>query len=789
MNIPGLQRRRRSALFYVSMVTLGLAVSCLAFDLLFPLPLKERQFSAVVTAEDGTPLRAFADQQGVWRYPVTLADVSPHYVQAVLKYEDRWFYQHPGVNPFALTRAGWQWLRHGKIVSGGSTLTMQVARILDRHSRNVGGKAWQMLRALQLEAHLSKDEILTLYLNLAPFGGPLEGVQAASYAYLGRSAQELSPAEAALLAVLPQAPSRLRPDRHPERARVARDKVIGRLQKFGVWDEETARMAKQEVVVCLYRPQPMLAPLFAQRFKDAALVQGALKTTLQPGLQSVLEARLLERVGRLPEGSSAAVLVVENSTLAVRAYLGSADFSDNKRYGHVDMVHAARSPGSTLKPFLYGFALDDGLIHSESLLSDAPQSFAGYRPGNFSGGFMGPVSAAEALQRSLNVPAVDLLDRLTPERFSARLRNAGLKLQHEGKPNLALILGGAATTLEELVGAYTALARDGLAGKVRFTPDAPVTERRLLSPGAAWIVRRMLEDNLRPDLPTQSINWTGRRVAWKTGTSYGFRDAWAIGVTDRYTIGIWIGRPDGTPVPGHFGAATALPLLLEAVDSLPHTAVDTGTRHMQQPATVTRTEICWPLGTAPDPKQLDLCHLRRTAYVLNGVVPPTLPDRADRLWASGLQRYWINPKNGRRVDADCRVAQRALRRLARWPAVVEPWLPRDIRQKSALPPIDPACGRITAGTPDTLHIAGLPPQSIVHRAGHRAVNTNAHSPALTLSTVGGRGQLYWLVNGELVQQTAARQGFVHRFDEKGRYEITVLDESGAWDRVAIKVID
>jgi penicillin-binding protein 1C len=779
----------KRALRWLVVAALSLAVLALAFDLIFPLPLKQRQFSAVVTADDGTPLRAFADKTGVWRYPVTLDDVSPRYVQALLTYEDRWFYRHPGINPFALLRAGWQWLRHGEIVSGGSTLSMQVARILDRHQRTVGGKLWQMMRALQLEAHLSKDEILTLYLNLAPFGGPLEGVQAASYAYLGRPAKELSHAEAALLAVLPQSPSRLRPDRHPQRARAARDKVIERLHKFGVWDEATARMAKQEVVISLYRPQPMLAPLFAQRFKQSALTTGALKTTLQPGLQSALEARLAERMAQMPEGSSAAVLVVENATLAVRAYLGSADFRDETRYGHVDMVRAQRSPGSTLKPFLYGFALDDGLIHSESLLTDAPQSFAGYRPGNFSGGFMGPVSAAEALQRSLNVPAVDLLDRLTPEKFAARLRNAGLKLRHEGKPNLALILGGAATTLEELVGAYTALARGGLAGAPRFTPDAPLRERRLLSPGAAWITRAMLEVNLRPDLPTQSVNWGGRRVAWKTGTSYGFRDAWAIGVTDRYTVGIWAGRPDGTPVAGHYGAATALPLLLEIVDSLPHVAADASAHRAPRPDTVKEAEICWPLGTAPDKQQPELCHLRRTAYILNGVVPPTLPDRAERVWAGGLQRYWINPKNGRRVDADCKVATRTARVLARWPAVVEPWLPRDIRRKAALPPVDPACGRITAGVPDTLHIAGMPPNSVVHRAGSRGVAASAPPPALTLSTVGGRGQLYWLINGELVQQTAPRQGFVYRFNESGRYEITVLDDAGSWDRVAVRVID
>lgn len=767
----------------------AIAATCVACDLLFPLPLQQRQFSAVVTAEDGTPLRAFADQAGVWRYPVTQDEVSPRYLQALLTYEDRWFYQHPGINPAALLRAGWQWLRHGEVVSGGSTLTMQVARILDRHQRTVGGKLWQMLRALQLEAHLSKDEILTLYLNLAPFGGPLEGVQAASYAYLGRSARELSHAEAALLAVLPQSPSRLRPDRHPARTRVARDKVIDRLAKFGIWDDDTVRRAKQEVVVSLYRPQPLLAPLLAQRFREPALHTGVLKTTLQAGLQATLEARLAERIQQMPEGNSAAVLVVENATLAVRAYLGSADFSDETRFGHVDMVSAPRSPGSTLKPFLYGFALDDGLIHSESLLVDAPQSFAGYRPGNFSGGFMGAVSAAEALQRSLNVPAVDLLDRLTPARFSARLRNAGLRLRHAGKPNLSLVLGGAATSLEELVGAYTALARDGVASAPRFTPDAPLHERRLLSPGAAWITRAVLEANLRPDLPTQSVNWAGRRVAWKTGTSYGFRDAWAIGVTDRYTVGVWVGRPDGTPVPGHFGAATALPLLLEIVDSLPHARDDSGVQRSARPSSVQEAEICWPLGLPVDARHPELCHLRRSAYILNGVVPPTLPDRAERVWASGVQRYWINPKNGRRVDAGCKVAVRVPRQLARWPAVVEPWLTRDLRRKASLPPVDPACTGITAGTPDTLHIAGLPPYSVLRRAGQRAVDAPAPPPALTLSTVGGRGQVYWLVNGELVQQTVPRQGFVHRFDAGGVYEITALDDSGAWDRVAVRVMD
>ncbi|HPM56073.1 MAG TPA: penicillin-binding protein 1C, partial [Thermomonas sp.] len=585
--------RARRLLPWLRWGSVALLSALLLLDLLFPLPLPTRRdTSVVVLARDGSPLRAFADAQGIWRYPTTPERVSPLYVQALLAYEDRWFWKHPGINPVALLRAGGQVLGNRRIVSGGSTLTMQVARILDpglrgSRTRTPLGKLRQALRAVQLEAHLSKREILTLYLERAPFGGTIEGVEAASWAYLGKPAARLSHAEAALLAVLPQAPSRLRPDRSPDAARQARDKLLARMASSGTWTRAQVDDARIEGVVSRRLRPPMDAALLAQRLRTTYPKAERIASTLDASLQRTLEERVSTYFSDLPPRTSAALLVVDNATLEARAYVGSVAFGDKPRLGHVDMVQAWRSPGSTLKPFLYGMALDAGMIHSESLLVDAPQAFGGYRPSNFDAAFNGPVGAATALRLSLNVPAVDLLERVGPARFAARLEHAGiaLKFPRGASPNLSMILGGTGARLEDLVGAFAALHRDGIAGRVRYSPADPRIERRLLSPGAAWIVREVLAANPRPGESEGTFD-TGRRprVAWKTGTSYGYRDAWAIGGTRRYTVGVWVGRPDGTPMPGQYGAVTALPLLFEVVDSLPRQPGDAG--RVPKPASV-----------------------------------------------------------------------------------------------------------------------------------------------------------------------------------------------------------
>jgi len=773
--------RRHPRWSILVLFVLALAV----LDRLLPPPIPDIQSdgATVVLASDGTPLRAFANSRGVWRYPVSVDQVSPLYLEALLGYEDRWFRWHPGINPFAFVRASLQALWHREIVSGGSTLTMQVARLIEPIPHSGLGKLRQIVRALQLEIRLDKDEILNLYLNLAPFGGGIEGVQAASYAYLGKPALRLSHSEAALLAVLPQAPSRLRPDRHPERARRARDKVLARLAEFGDWPAAVIAEAGDENVVARHLRQPMIAALLAERLRREQPDARVIRSGIDVNLQMAVEERIRLWVERLPERTSAAALIVDNATLEARAYVGSASFGDVDRLGHVDMIAAERSPGSTLKPFLYGLAIDEGLIHSESLLLDVPQDFAGYRPANFGDSFNGPVSAADALRLSLNVPAVDLIERITPNRFVARLRNSGVQLglPRGAKPNLTMILGGTSARMDQLVGAYAAFARGGVAGSVRYRPDAASEQRRLMSEGAAWIVRTVLEDHGRPGDPEAMIDNRRRtRVAWKTGTSYGFRDAWAIGVTPGYTVGVWVGRPDGTPSPGQYGAATALPLMLALVDRLPRQA---GTVATTMPASVQQQDICWPLGEPPDPERPGLCHRRRSAWIIDGVVPPTLAARDSSSTLRYRQSWLRDPVSGLRMLPGCASAEASVAESAQWPLLAGPWLSASERRASALPALVPACA---AFAPNEV-VARLRIDGVLRGAILRTPPGTSSLPTVRVRALGARGRVDWLLDGRLIAQSNDEASIDHRFERSGAQALVAVDRHGAYDSVTLRV--
>ena len=780
--MAGFTRLPRLLRWFLGAVLSVVALLWLA-DRIWPLPLPQDDLARVVLAEDGTPLWRFADADGVWRYPVQTSEVSPYYLDALLTYEDRWFYQHPGVNPLALVRATWQNLAGERVVSGGSTLSMQVARLLDPHSRTLHGKLRQLWRTAQLEWHLSKAEILNLYLNRAPFGGTLQGVAAASWAYLGKSPAQLTHAEAALLAVLPQAPSRLRPDRHPQRAQQARDKVLRRLAEFQVWPQTAVDEALEEPLLLAPRQEPSLAPLLARRLNrpDSPPL---IRTTLDASLQRRLEDLLLGWRARLPEHTSAAILVVEEEAMAVRAYLGSVDINDARRFGHVDMVSALRSPGSTLKPFLYGMALDDGLIHSESLLQDVPRRYGDYRPGNFSMGFTGAVPASTALSSSLNLPAVQLLEAYGPKRFAAQMRIGGvpLALPALAEPNLALILGGAGSRLEDLVSGYSAFARDGKSATLRFQPDDTLRERPLLSPGAAWIVRRILSGQARPDRDPRAELVQRPVLAWKTGTSYGFRDAWAIGVGPRYLIGIWIGRPDGTPVPGQFGLASAAPLMLQVHDVLTNRDSQRGISAPVKavPANVGVAAICWPLGqpmSRTDPN----CRRQRFAWTLDNTTPPTLQALDQPLSVGLMENVWVNAK-GLRVDAHCPGAQ--ARNIALWPAPLEPWLPRAERREARIPAADPDCPPPALAASSPLSIVGV-------REGDqlRLPAGSQQALQLKLSALGGSGRRWWFLNGAPLGDSANQDSISVSFERLGRYQLSVLDEAGQTARFEFSVVD
>ena len=753
----------------------------LLLDQIFPPPIPHDAAGLVVVARDGSPLRSWPDGDGVWRFPVVPEQVSPKYIDALLTYEDRWFYWHFGVNPIAMVRAAWQWLINGEIVSGGSTLSMQVARSLEPVPRSLRGKLKQTARAFQLEMRLSKREILTLYLNHAPMGGIVEGVEMASRTYLGKSAAQLSSAEAALLVVLPQAPSRLRPDRHPELAQQARDKVLQRMTDLGKWSQEEVTDAMIEKVGANPPRLQWIAPLAAERLHQGARKNVSkddktiiVKSTIDRDVQVMLERMLADRVSQLPRFVSMSALVMDSKTLEVLGYAGSADFSDSKRFNHVDMVRGIRSPGSTLKPFLYGMALDDGLIHSESLLADTPQSFSGYDPGNFQANFSGPVSVSEALQRSLNVPAVDLLDRLDPTRFTSRLSGAGLRLHlpKNAMPNLSIILGGAGTSLEELVGAYRAFAAAGVAGLPRMTPDAPIQEARMMSAGAAFIIRSILEGGGHPDQPFVENNGGAARLAWKTGTSYGFRDAWAVGVSGRYTLGVWIGRPDGTPNPGFFGANIAAPLLHQIALALPRSEMHTNVR----PSEVSTAQICWPLGLAENRTAVGQCHVKRSAWILRDTIPPTLPDRLN---SKGLiENIWLDPILGLRTTPSC-YSKAQVREVARWPSLLETWLTVQQKQEFGLLSWAPDCLQMNAV--GSMKLMGI-------RSGSRLRATpGKNTLTVNVDAVGGSGLHYWLLDGKQIGFATQRKDQTFQLNTAGKHSIAVIDAAGHFDSVEFVV--
>lgn len=736
-------------------------------DRCWPLPLSEAHPARVVVAADGTPLWRFADENGIWRYPVTIGEISPRYLEALIGYEDRYFWDHPGINPFAIVRAAWQDLSSGEVISGGSTLTMQVARLLDPHPRTFGGKARQVWRAMQLEWHLSKEQILTLYLNRAPFGGTLQGVGAASWAYLGKSPEHLTRSDAALLAVLPQAPSRLRPDRWPQRAEAARNKVLRRMAEQGVWTNQQVNESLEEPVWLAPRQMPQLAPLFS-RYLASRTREHKIPSTLDASVQRQLEEMAMNWKGQLPPRSSMALLVVDHTTMQVRGWVGSADINDDTRFGHVDMVTAIRSPGSVLKPFIYGVALDDGLIHPSSLLQDVPRRFGDYRPGNFDTGFHGPVSMSEALVRSLNLPAVQVLEAYGPKRFAAQLRNVGLDLRFPAgsEPNLSLILGGGGARLDQIVAAYSAFARHGKAARLRIQPEDPLVERPLLSPGSAWIIRRILAGEALPE-PDSSLPAVVP-LAWKTGTSYGYRDAWAIGISSRYLIGVWTGRPDSTPVAGQFGLGSAVPLLnqvnnlLQASSGVQQVRLPTDLR----PESVSMGEVCWP-GGQNLPAGDGNCRRRLSSWLLDKSEPPTLQAPGQESVQGIRQVIWLD-SSGHRVAADCPDAKEQA--LALWPLPLEPWLAFAERRAARLPPVSQACPPIQKDEVTPLLLLGVREGAILKRLPGQA------QLPLRLSSQGGQGERWWFLNGEPVGDHSS--GVAMSLDKPGPYQVLVLDEAG-----------
>lgn len=551
-----------------------LGIVLMLANIAFPPPLdKAYKTSTLITDKNGQWMSTYSVDDGRWRIKAELENIDPRFIEQLIAIEDKRFYRHSGVDPIAVVRALRSWRREGRAVSGASTLTMQLVRKLEPRERTLRSKFIETLRAIQIEVRLSKREILELYLTHTPYGGNIEGVEAASRIYFDKPPTQLTDAEISLLIALPQSPEARRPDRHPVRAKEARNEILEKIQDVGLLTDMQLIEAKETGV-----------PLRKFNFKNVAWLTGRkLKshtTSRNSKIVSTLDTRIQNSVTRLGSGYTQdktfnmAALVIDNKTMQVRAHLGSV--GRDRPGGWIDMISRPRSPGSTLKPFIYGFAFDDGLSAPGSFILDAPTRFGSYQPENFNRRYYGQVRIFEALGHSLNVPAVIALEQVGTDRFETALNLTGAKIS---KPNrvgsdtgLALALGGAGMTVEDLAVLYAALANDGVARPlVWLKNDKPNKKYQIMSGESASKITNILRQAPTPD--GRVPHWLTKKspdIAYKTGTSYGFRDAWAAGYTKDWTVIVWAGRPDGGPRVGKTGRQAAAPFLFDIFANLPN---------------------------------------------------------------------------------------------------------------------------------------------------------------------------------------------------------------------------
>lgn len=573
---PALFPYRRSGRWVIAAFTaFGLVACLMAIDAANPPDMsRATHTSPEVVDRNGKLLRPFLTRDGFWRLRTGVHDVSPRYLALLKGYEDRRYDSHFGVDLLAVGRAAKQYLTAGAhVVSGASTLTMQTARLLEGpRPRSLTNKFFQMIRAFQLEERYSKDEILSLYLTLAPMGGNLEGVRAASLAYFNKEPATLDLSDAALLVALPQSPARLRPDRHAIAARRGRDKVLNRMVAENVLNKGDAEIAMREGVAYQRQAMPLHAPHFTQELALADGDKTRIVSTIDADMQASVERLVATESTYMDDGAGLAIVVVDNRTRGILVYVGGANYWGAA--GQIDLARSPRSPGSALKPFIYGMAFDDLFLHPATMMSDQATQFGDYAPRDFTGGFQGEVSATQALRMSLNIPAVMALERVGPLRFTLNLTNAGARISfpmRDAAPSLPVALGGLGISLADITMLYAGIANGGNARALRLEEDAPQSsDRRLFGPVAAFYLRQILAGVSLPEGWAMGQGLSAHRtIAFKTGTSYGFRDAWSVGFSNDYTVGVWVGRADGTPRAGRIGREAAAPVLLQTFQLLP----------------------------------------------------------------------------------------------------------------------------------------------------------------------------------------------------------------------------
>ncbi|HEV7765854.1 MAG TPA: penicillin-binding protein 1C [Thermoanaerobaculia bacterium] len=754
---------------------LALILVPLLLDWAFPFPHQKIRRPPAVIVHDraGEPLRIFLPQDEKYRFPVTLDEVPPELIQALIASEDRNFYRHPGVDPLAMVRASWANVRARRVVSGASTIPMQIARMTEPRRRSLRAKMIESLRAIQLTAHYSKRQLLEIYVNLAPYGSNIEGVGAASYFYFDKEPRRLSLGEIALLTTLPRSPNRYDPFRDPAAARRARDRVLAQLHERGAFTEREIGEARRQQLPGKRRRVPFAAPHWCELARREAPATTRLETTLDSTMQRIAQQRVAARASALQSRGigNASVVIIDNKTREVRALVGSADFFDARHDGQNNGAVARRSPGSALKPFLYAKAIDDGRIVPETYLLDIPTDYSGYIAENYDGAYRGRVTTREALVQSLNAPAVRLVADVGVDSFLIMMRRGGLRTLDRAAADygLPLILGSGEVRLLDLTNLYATLAEGGVHRPLRMfrATAAPARGERLISAEAAAMITEVLCELRRPDMPQGwELTADTPRIAWKTGTSYGHRDAWSVGFSSRYTIGVWIGNFDGHGVKGLSGSEDAAPLLFDLFRAIDPSSVTRRTL-----SRIEAIDVCAISHQLPTPHCRNRVSIQRIASV-------------SKMSACTTHRLLIvDAQTGERLSGEC-VASRPS--IARVFAIDAPELVSYRRangeQIATLPPLSAACHDVdTEQRPRIVSPDPATPYRIRRDAPLRYQEIR-----LAAESGSDVSSLYWYQDGVLIAtQRPERAVFV--VPAIGQHRIAVVDDLGRSHSVTYEV--
>jgi penicillin-binding protein 1C len=735
-------------------------------------PLHDRiDYTTVITDRKGEPLHAFLTRDQKWRMHTQLSEISPLLRKTIIGKEDQYFYRHPGVNPLAMLRAAFNNVTHGRRTSGASTITMQVARALEHRPRTFASKFIESFRALQLEWKYSKEEILQLYLNVVPYGGNIEGVKAAAWIYFQKAPDHLSLAEITALSIIPNRPSSLLIGRHNERIVAERNKWLQRFATARLFTQKEIADALAEPLTATRKPLPQLAPHLALKLKREASVPD-IESTLQPNTQAKVEKLTADYVRnlRLQGIRNAAVIVVDNRTRQVLAYVGSASFSDTTDAGQVNGAAAIRQPGSTLKPLLYGLCFDEGLLTPKAVMTDVPVNYGGYRPENYDQQFNGNVTVEYALENSLNIPAVKSLSRLGTDKMIAKLSDAGFRqvARDRNKLGLSLILGGCGATLEELTGLFCTFANEGIYAPLVYTKgDTARKKTRILSVGSSYLVTGILSQVARPDFP---LNWGATehlpKIAWKTGTSYGRRDAWSIGYDRNYTVGVWVGNFSGQGVPGLSGANTATPLLFKVFNTIDY---NNDGSWFERPKTLDQRLVCSETGLLPGP------------WCSNLVLDDQLPLISSTISCTHLREVLVSPDSSISYCPACAPASGYIRKRYRAvPPEMQDFYAARNQPYAHIPPHNPACERPEGGEGPLI-------SSPLN--GSEYYLEKGHPQPLQLMAQAGNdaSRLYWYINSRFYKSSAPgeKQAFLPEGD--GPVRIDCTDDKGRNRTIRIQV--